>query len=138
MSHPQALASCLTPISRLKDRSSDPEASTWRSRRLRKDYTSLSWYRPYLARTDADIENMSYDVSDRSVSIKTGRKSADWPAEVNTWRSHLDLRAFESSWDRHKYTSQNWTHDQALGWQERASVIVVDLQAGSRLGKRSP
>lgn len=78
---------------------------------------------------------MSYDVSARSVSVKSGGQYVNWSARMNTWRPHLDLRALESSWDHYANTSQNWMHNQALGWQERASVIVVDLKAETRLGK---
>lgn len=80
---------------------------------------------------------MSYALSTRSVSVMSGPGSVNWTAHMNNWRPHLDLRALQSSWDQHKNTSQNWTHNQALGWQERASIMVVDNEIGTRLGKGS-
>jgi hypothetical protein len=100
---------------------------------MQKNYSSLFWYRPFVARTDDDIHGMHYNVGPHYVHLDSVQDDVTWDAEQSTWRPHIDLRATAGSFDKTQHKSYDWRNGQCLGWQERASVLMLALRGGTSL-----
>lgn len=93
------------------------EANTWTTRRLRRDFCSVKWYRPYLLRLGRSI----VDISERSVRAREYRAN-EWKFDCNIWRRHAHFQPDGATWSFEEGESTGLSGNAPIAHEERITI----------------
>lgn len=103
----------------------DSEYSTWWTRRFKKQFFSIKWYRPYavsLGSAPSSAESAPFSLGVSPTRLILGPKAEYFRRSSNFRRAFLDLRTINSVWDYSRATASNLQSGNQLVAEERLSI----------------